>query len=130
MTGLDTNVLVRFFAQDDLSQSLRTDNFLQTLTPENPGFVSTVVLVELAWVLRSRYGVSKPLLVECFRRLLNTPELEIESPAAVLHALDRYAHFNADFSDCLIERTGALAGCDHTVTFDKNAAASVAMRLL
>ena len=130
MTGLDTNVLVRFFAQDDLGQCQRADRFLQTLTPENPGFVSIVVLVELVWVLRSRYSISKPILVECLGRLLNAPELEVESPAVVLHALARYAHFNADFSDCLIERAGALAGCDHTVTFDKNAAASVAMRLL
>ncbi len=47
MIGLDTNVLVRFFAQDDRNQCKRVDEFMQSLAPGNPGFVSLVVLAEL-----------------------------------------------------------------------------------
>jgi len=55
MTGLDTNILVRFFVKDDLEQSRRAKELLRTLTPESPGFVSLVALAEMIWVLRSQY---------------------------------------------------------------------------
>lgn len=130
MTGLDTNILARFFTQDEPEQSSRADAFLQLLTPENPGFISLVVVVELIWVLRSRYGITKPVLVHSLRQLLDSPELVMDSPAVVTQALERYGRCNGDFADCLIESAGRLAGCAGTVTFDKNAAASAGMRLL
>ena len=38
MIGIDTNILTRFFVQDDPQQSARVDSFLHKLTPNNPGF--------------------------------------------------------------------------------------------
>jgi predicted nucleic-acid-binding protein len=130
MIGIDTNVLVRFFAQDDAAQSTRVDSLLQTLSPQNPGFVSVVSLIELIWVLRSQYHVSRSELIECLERLLNSPELVIENQPAVTQAIDRFSVAKADFSDCLIERSGHLAGCRQTVTFDVNAAKTSGMKLL
>ena len=37
---------------------------------------------------------------------------------------------NADFADCLIERSAHSAGCESTVTFDVNAAKHSGMRLI
>lgn len=130
MTGLDTNVLVRFFTQDDESQNKHTDELLQKLSPEEPGFVSLVVLIEMFWVLGSCFSIRKPQLIQCVRQLLNSPELVLESPDVVVQALDRYSTSNADFADHLIERAGHLAGCSTTVTFDRKAAASAGMHLL
>lgn len=130
MIGLDTNVLVRFFAQDDPDQSRRADKFLQSLTPEAPGFVSVIVLAELVWVLCRRYGVKKVQLIQCLNQLLDSPELILEGQTAVTQALQRFASAKADFVDCLIERCGHLAGCRDTVTFDVNASEAAGMTQL
>lgn len=130
MTGIDTNVLVRFFTKDDLEQGSRAKQFLRVLSPESPGFVSLVSLIELIWVLRSRYRLSKAELIQHLERLLDSPELMIENQTAVSLALRRFASGKADFTDCLIERSGAAAGCKETVTFDADAARFAGMRLL
>jgi predicted nucleic-acid-binding protein len=130
MTGLDTNVLVRYFTLDDPSQSRRAEAFLDALTPNAKGFVSQVCLIELAWVLRSQYRLSKPRLIHCMERLLNSPELVVENHDAVTKALNRFSQLKADFADCLIERSGASAGCADTVTFDVDASKFAGMRLL
>jgi len=130
MTGIDTNILVRFFTQDDPDQGYRADRFLQLLGPESPGFLSLVSIAELVWVLRSRYGVSKAQLIQYLEMLLRSSELVLESPDAVRQALLRFSFGKADFADCLIERSGSLAGCTETVTFDEDASKLSGMRLL
>jgi predicted nucleic-acid-binding protein len=130
MIGIDTNILVRFLAQDHAEQSLRADALLQTLSAQEPGFVSLVSLIELAWVMRSRYHVSKSDLIQSLEGLLNSPELVIESQPAVAQAIKRFGEAKADFTDCLIERSGHSAGCKHTFTFDVNAAKTAGMKLL
>lgn len=47
MIGLDTNVMVRYFAQDDAVQSKRATALMESLSAEHPGYVSQVALVEL-----------------------------------------------------------------------------------
>jgi predicted nucleic-acid-binding protein len=130
MTGVDTNVLVRFFTEDDPGQASRAEVFLQSLTLETPGFVSLVSLAELVWVLRLRYGWSKPQLIQCLDRMLDSPEFVLEGQTAVAKALHHFARSEADFTDCLIERLGYAAGCAETVTFDTDACKFAGMRLL
>ena len=130
MKGLDTNILVRFYAQDDPEQCRRCDKFLQTLTPESPGYVSLVSLIELAWVLRSQYRLPKLELIRILEQMLDSPELQVENQTAVILVLRRFSQFKVDFADCLIERCGAVAGCDATVTFDVSASKSAGMKLL
>jgi len=130
MIGIDTNILVRLFVQDDPDQSLRVDSLLQSLSFHHPGFVPSVAMVELAWVLRKRYGVSKPQIISHIQQLLESPEIVLENEAALKQALHRFGSTNADFADCLIERVCSLAGCVRTVTFDSTAAKSSGMSIL
>lgn len=130
MKGLDTNILVRFYAQDDPEQCRRGDEFLQTLAPESPGYVSLVSLVELIWVLRSQYRLRKPELIKILEQLLDTPELMVENHTVVTLALRRFADGKADIADCLIERSGHAAGCGETITFDADASRFAGMKLL
>ncbi len=52
MHGLDTNVLVRFFAADDKAQYRRARRLLEKdCSEKTPGWISVVVLVETIWVL-------------------------------------------------------------------------------
>jgi predicted nucleic-acid-binding protein len=130
MTGLDTNILVRFFAKDDPEQGFRAAQLLRSLTREAPGFVSLVSLAELVWVLRSQYRMPKAQLLHCIESLLDSPELVVEGPVAVNQAVVRFAATKSDFADCLIERSGYSAGCGETVTFDQDASRFAGMRLL
>ena len=59
MIGLDTNILVRYLAQDDPIQSpLATDIIEFRLSQGNPGFISIVAMVETVWVLDRAYGLA------------------------------------------------------------------------
>ena len=49
MIGLDTNVLVRYMAQDDPIQAkIATDLIERRLTESDPGFISIVAMTETA----------------------------------------------------------------------------------
>jgi predicted nucleic-acid-binding protein len=130
MTGLDTNILVRYITKDDLEQGRRAADLLRNLTLESMGYVSLVTLIELVWVLRSQYRLSKSELIQRLEQMLDTPELIVENHSAVKLALRRFASGKADFADCLIERLGYTDGCNETVTFDLNASRFAGMRLL
>ena len=47
MIGLDTNLLVRYFTQDDRYQFELVVALMDSLTREEPGFISLVTMVEL-----------------------------------------------------------------------------------
>lgn len=130
MIGVDTNVLARFFTEDDPDQVPRAEELLQSLTPETPGFVSLVSIAELVWILRRRYGWSKIQLIQCLNQMLDSPEFVLEGQTTVTEALRRFTSSKADFADCLIERSGHAGGCHETVTFDVDASRYAGMRIL
>jgi predicted nucleic-acid-binding protein len=130
MIGLDTNVLLRFLLQDDIGQSSRSSALFDSLSPQNPGYISLVTLVELVWVFDWTYRKPRNEISAFLRGLLESKDLVIEKYDAVSQALRRFDSSSADFSDCLIERLCASAGCSQTMTFDVGAAKSAGMVLL
>lgn len=130
MTGLDTNVLVRYIMQDDAKQSPRATRLVESLTTDEPGFVALVSVVELGWVLSSSYGLTRAQLEQAFVALLRTKEIVVDRADLVLKALRVFNSGSADWADCLIERTAADAGCDRTMTFDIAAAKTAGMSLV
>lgn len=130
MTGLDTNVLVRFFAQDDSLQSPKADEFMGSLTAENPGWVAMATILELVWVLGSKNRFDRQIIAKTINQLLFREEIMIEQTDIVQGALRLYRTGNADFADCLIALSARAAGCARTVTFDRHAARDAGMELL
>ena len=131
MIGLDTNVVVRFLVQDDQVQSAIANRFMSRLGREKPGFISSVVLAEITWVLSRAYKSSREDIARAIEGLLHSAELIVENADAAYRALAIYqASPSAEFADALIAETASLAGAAETVTFDKNAASSLGMRLL
>jgi predicted nucleic-acid-binding protein len=128
--GLDTNVLVRYIMQDDARQSVLATRLVESLSVESPGFVPLVSVVELAWVLSSAYALDRGQVVQAFETLLRTKEIAVERAEIVWKALRVFQSANADFADCLIERSAAVAGCDRTMTFDRSAAKGCGMTLV
>ena len=130
MIGLDTNVLVRYFAQDAPVQTRKANALIESLTAEQPGFVTLVALVETVWVLGLAYDAPRSSIVEVVETLLRTKEIHVEAAETVWKAVRLYAASTADFADCLIERTGHEALCEYTATFDVKAAKATGMRLI
>jgi predicted nucleic-acid-binding protein len=130
MTGLDTNVLVRYIMQDDAKQAPKATRLLESLTVEAPGFVSIVSIVELGWVLSSAYGLTREQLGQAFEALLRTKEIIVDRADQVLKALRVFNATSADFADCLIERSAVAAGCNRVLTFDARAAKVAGMTLI
>jgi predicted nucleic-acid-binding protein len=121
LIGLDTNVLVRYLAQDDPIQSQKAIEIIERLTEDNPGFVSVVAMVETAWVLDRAYGVPSSELAAAIERLLQTDVLVIESEQEVFTAMIALKEGRGSFADALIAALGGKAGCSRTVTFDHKA---------
>ncbi len=130
MIGLDTNVLVRYVMQDDPKQSQKASRLIESLTPEAPGFVPLVSLVELVWVLTSCYGLTREQVAEALEALLRAKEIVLDRAEQVSQALRTFGASAADFADCLIERTAAAAGCERTMTFATGAAKAAGMTLI
>jgi predicted nucleic-acid-binding protein len=129
MIGLDTNVVIRFLTHDDPPQTAAAFRLMNTLSAESPGFVSLVVVAEIVWVLKISYAYTKKEIEQVLDGLLRSKELVIERAEIVFQALRKFSDSRTDFADCLIERCGHAAGCEHTFTFDRNAARA-GMRLL
>ncbi len=116
MTGLDTNVLVRYHAQDDEVQ-LRA--VLAMLLKKNATFfVPDLVLMEVDWVLTSLYNWTADEVAEALARLLTVHNLIFEDEGRIRGAL-RALRQGADLSDELIVDRCRDVGCKTLATFDK-----------
>jgi predicted nucleic-acid-binding protein len=123
MTGLDTNVLVRYLTQDDPGQSLRATELIERrLTEDNPGFIGVVAMTETVWVLERAYRLSNIRIAEVIERLLQTAVLVVENEAEVFAAMTVLQEGSGSFADALIGELGDRAGCSVTLTFDQKAA--------
>jgi predicted nucleic-acid-binding protein len=122
MIGLDTNVLVRYLAQDDPAQSRGATEIIEgRLTDRNPGFVSVVATAETVWVLDRAYGLSDEEMVAAIQRMLQIDVLVVENEQEVFAAMTALEEGLGSFADALIGALGAKAGCSATLTFDRKA---------
>lgn len=131
MIGLDTNVLVRYLAQDDPIQSPKATEIIERrLTAENPGFVSLVAMVETAWVLDRAYGLADHDIAAAIERTLQAEMLVVENEQDVFTAMIALKEGRGSFADALIGAAAARAGCVRTLTFDRKAARLPGIELL
>ena len=122
MIGLDTNVLVRYLAQDDPVQAaLATRVFEKELTEDAPGFVGLVVLVETIWVLQRLYRADAEELRETVNDLLGSRSIVVENRNVVARALATSKKSSCGFADAIIAASALSAGCSKIVSFDRTA---------
>jgi predicted nucleic-acid-binding protein len=131
MIGLDTNVLVRYLAQDDPVQSpIATELIEHRLTDEEPGFISVVAMAEIAWVLERAYRLPHQQIAAAIEGLLQTDVLIVESEQEVFTAMTALKEERGSFADALIGALGVKGGCSRTLTFDRRARRLPAFELL
>ena len=111
MRALDPNVLVRALVQDDETQARRA----QALLGAQQVYVPITVILELEWVLRSRYGFSPKVIADAMEKLAILENAVVGEQAAVVAAA-RKVRQGWDFADAL--HHALAAGCDDFATFD------------
>ena len=122
MIGLDTNVLVRYLAQDDPAQSPKATELIERqLTEDEPGFISVVTMAETAWVLERAYGLADQEIAAAIEGVLQAEVLVVENEQEVFTAMIALKAGRGSFADALIGALNAKAGCSRTLTFDRRA---------
>lgn len=127
MTGLDTNVLLRYLLRDEPTQAARAAREIER---DERFLIGSVVLCELVWVLETGYGFSRIEIAATLEKILATAQFDIEGKDLALAALDDFKSSAADFSDCLLGRRNRGAGAAETVTFDRGLRDLEGFRLL
>jgi len=130
LIALDTNVLIRYLTEDDPLQARAANEVLDHLSPEEPGWISLVVLAEMVWSLRKTYKLSKDQIIRILDDLVVSKDIVIEDIQKVQRALILHRACRAGFADCLLVLSAESAGCDKVVTFDRIAARDLGMELL
>jgi predicted nucleic-acid-binding protein len=131
LIGIDTNVLVRYFAQDDLRQSRVATRFVERgLSIDQPGHVSLIALAELVRVLCARYAATPIEIDLAVTQLLSDQRFVVQDSRAAWSAIDAVREDGVDMGDALIAAVDRLHGCTHTVTFDAKATRIAGMTLL
>ena len=131
MIGIDTNLLVRYLAQDDPRQSALAAELIEGSCSENsPAFINHVVLCETVWVLERCYDVKKDMMAVILEKILKTEHFSIQGLEMVWRAVKEFRKTGAGFADCLLSQINLANGCEPTATFDKKAAISQGYRLL
>jgi predicted nucleic-acid-binding protein len=123
MIALDTNVLLRYLAQDDPVQSPKAADIIERrLSARNPGFVSLVCILEIVWVLGSLYKRTRGEIAQHIEMILAADSLEVQNEQEVYQAVVALRNGTGSFEDALIGSIGLWKGCSATLTFDENAA--------
>ena len=115
MRAVDTNVLVRALVGDDEAQSTRAASLLEGQAI----YIPVTVMLELEWVLRSRYAFAPKRVAQALEMLASMGKLTVGERQAVLAATARVAQ-GWDFADAL--HHALSAGCDDFVTLDADLA--------
>lgn len=130
MIGIDTNVLLRYLAQDDPRQSAVASRFIKSLRPDAQGHIALLTVAELVWVLKSRYRATAAELSGTLVQLLSDDRFVVQGRQALWLALDIVERSSVDLADALIAFVNLEQGCSHTVTFDRGALRIPGMALI
>jgi len=123
MTGLDTNVLMRYLLQDDAKQARRANQIIdRQLSEHNPGFVNLATILEIVWVLRSLLKRSPSEIAAHIEDLLAADSIEVQNEQQVFEAAFALKRGTGEFEDALIGALNVWAGCSQTLTFDRKTA--------
>ena len=112
MTGIDTNVLVRFLVGDEPDQEARAAAFLTRASAGGEGlFVPQIVVCELVWVLETAYGYGRKAIWPVLEQILRTRQFTFQDKDLLWQALADYRDGKGDFADYLIGHISRAAGC-------------------
>ena len=122
MTGVDTNILVRFLVGDDSKQANKIyDIFKNAEDQKQELFVPILVIIELIWMLESIDEIDRFDLLNVLSQLILMPIFSFEHLSAIQQFIPDVQTSNFDLSDLLIAHSAGSCGYHSILTFDKKA---------
>jgi predicted nucleic-acid-binding protein len=117
MIGLDTNVLARYYIQDegDEEAAKQHEAARRLIESGQPLMVCKTVVLELEWVMRGYYGFSSAEVTTAFRHLLSLQQVTIEDRETVAQAIS-CADEGLDLADAL--HHASYRSCERMASFD------------
>ena len=116
---IDTNVWVRFFVRDDEKQTDLVDKWLKLVEQGEFAIVtSSIVMIEVAYVLQSVYKIDKKTVMSALDGILSVRGIKIIDKTDIVNSIKLAKKTNLKLSDCLIAtqvRKGMIL-----VTFDND----------
>jgi predicted nucleic-acid-binding protein len=112
--ALDTNVLVRYLTWDDAKQASAAATIIDA---DETISISTLVLCELAWVLRHAYHYTDADLDSAISGIIESRNVMCDREAAEMGLA--MLRKGGDFADGVVENDAMRAKCRHIVTFDR-----------
>jgi predicted nucleic-acid-binding protein len=107
MRAVDTNLIVRIFAEDDSEQA----DIAESVLAADSVFLPKTVMLEFEWVMRSVYRKRAAAIAAAIERMLETANVQVEDQPAVTRAVAWFRQ-GMDFADAL-----HLASSGHTDAF-------------
>ena len=117
MIGLDTNVLSRYYIDDEADDQAQQQRSAARRLIESgqPLMVCKSVILELEWVMRGYYGFAPAQVASVMHHLLAQAHIAVEDRESVEQALSNCGA-GIDFADAL--RHASYRTCSSVATFD------------
>lgn len=128
MIGLDTNVLARYYIDDDADAQAQCQRLAARRLIESgqPLMVCKSVVLELEWVMRGYYSFAPAEVVSVMRHLLEQIHITVEDRESVEQALSN-CEAGLDFADAL--HHASYRSCASVASFDDRKFARRAKKL-
>ena len=128
MIGLDTNVLARYYVQDegDVEALKQREAARRLMESGRPLMVCKTVLLELEWVLRGYYKFSTAEIARVMNHILTLPQVKVEDRASIVQALS-HCEAGLELADAL--HHASYRDCASMVSFDDKQFARRARRM-
>lgn len=128
MIGLDTNILARYYIEDEddkeaTHQRLAAQRLIES---GKPLMVAKTVMLEFEWVMRGYYHFEAAEIVTVFKHLLTLPQITLEERNVVEQAIASFEQ-GLDFADAL--HHASYRDCEAMASFDDRKFSRRAKRL-
>lgn len=116
---VDANVFLRFFTVDDHGQHGKAVRLLNDAAAGRVTLVSgPPVLFEVAWTMRSAYGVDADAILGALESIAGFPGLSLSDVENVLAAISLARESGVEFADAYIAVSAQALGADQIATFN------------
>lgn len=134
MIGLDTNVLLRALISDSVWPDDHPGQTRAARDLVRDGgqifYVNQIVLAETVWVLTHPMEQPRAVVLDILQALLAAANVVIDGRSAVASAVAAYRNGKPGFADHFIGHVNRMAGCETTMSFDKDTKHSPTFRRL
>ena len=132
VNAVDTNVLIRYLINDDPKQSPLAIELVAKAACglTDPLWIGFGVVLEMIWVLGSRYRVPRDTIIEVLDRVLHHSAFKLESPDVISEFFRQAPLCETELDDLLLGLAARQNACDSVFTFDRLAAKNPLYKLV